>query len=139
MDKKVLWVEDDYYHIQFLFQHLAKEGMTVTPALSAFDAYQAIEHGAKFDLMIVDIILPISSTLEKLPTAMAKWEDEKYPGVALIKWLKTEKKVKCPVVILSVIDEPISEFGLQDLEISDSIHKKRLGPSAFAERILKLL
>ena len=129
MAKKILWVEDDYYHIQFLFHYLEKEGAVITPALSACDAYQIINKGTKFDLMVIDIILPISSSLEKLPEAVNEWKAEKYPGIGLVKWLKAIRNVDCPVVVLSVIDDPIQEYGLADLISMTPVPEKRFRPN----------
>ena len=139
MTTKILWVEDDYYHIQYLFHHLQKEGAVITPALSACDAYRLVEKGNKFDLMVVDIILPISSSLEKLPDTVADWNLEKYPGIGLVKWLKGKKKVDCPVVILSVIDDPICEYDLTEFNVDEVILKKGLGPHEFTEKIKPFL
>lgn len=140
MTTKILWVEDDYYHIQYLFHYLEKEGAVVTPALSAYDAYRLVEKGTRYDLIVVDIILPISSTLEKLPDTVEEWKkQEKYPGIGLVKWLKTKKKVDCPVVILSVIDDPISEYHLVGFKIDEAILKKGLGPHEFTEKIQRFL
>lgn len=134
---KILWIEDDYYNYQSLFRPLQRKGIEVDYALSALDGYRKALTWKQYSIIVVDIILPIKKESGSLPEVMKSWEDEKYPGIGLVKWLIKTQKVNCPIVILSVVDNPIESYNLQELGIADYIPKRGLLPSVLSERLLK--
>jgi len=137
MSTKILWVEDDYYNYQSLFRPLQRRGIEVDYALSALDGYQKAQHWKQYAVIVVDIILPPKREPGSLPDIVKTWEKEKFFGIGLVKWLLKELKVDCPVIILSVVDNPVDDYGLQGLELADYIPKRGLLPSELTKRILK--
>ena len=139
MKNHILWIEDDYYAIQGLVRPLVKAGFEVDPATSAVEGYKKAKNWRSYDLIIVDLILPLSDSDEKLPLEVIAWEREVYVGVGLAKWLLTELKVKCPVLLLSVVRDPITTFHLENIGLADYLPKRGLLPSRVKEEVLKLL
>ncbi len=137
--KKILWIEDDYYHIQALFFHIEKLGYMIRPALNALDGYYEAKKWRNYEAIVVDIILPLRVPNQKLPSPVDQWAKEAFPGIGLLKWLLTELKPRCPVLILSVWDDPIEKFHLEDLPIQEVIVKKALGPKQLFEIMRKYL
>lgn len=139
MDHTVLWIEDDYYNYQGLFRPLQKAGMKVEYALSALEGYKKARNWKNYALIVVDIILPLTKDADPVPAEVARWRNEPYPGVGLVKWLKGELQAACPVVILSVVDDPITNYGLENLGIEANISKRAVLPSELAEKITAIL
>ena len=134
--QKILWIEDDYYNYQSLFRPLQLMGISLDYALSALEGYNKARKWRMYAAIVVDIILPLKMEVGEMPEVVKAWEKEQYPGIGLVKWLLAEEKVKIPVIILSVIDNPIQRYDLQDLGIADYIPKRGLLPSVVTQRIL---
>ena len=143
MSKKILWIDDDYYAIQGLFRPLEKGGgYIVETAISALDGFNKAQKWKNYDLIVVDLILPISEQQEKIPDVVSGWEDEgkfEHVGIGLVKWLLLDMKVKCPVVILSVIPNPITAYKLDNIGLTGYIRKSGLLPTVLKEEIYSML
>jgi len=139
MNTKILWIEDDYYNYQSLFRPLEQKGVVVEHALSAAEGYKKARNWKNYDLIVVDIILPLTKDSAPIAEEVLRWEKEEYLGIGLVKWLRNTIKVKCPIVILSVIDDPIENYHLQELHIEDNVAKRGLLPSRLTERIKPIL
>jgi DNA-binding response OmpR family regulator len=139
MKPKVLWIEDDYYNYQSLFWPLEQKGVIIDHALSASEGYKKAKNWKDYDLIVVDIILPLTKDSNPIDEEVHKWEKEDYLGIGLVKWLRNGIKVKSPIVILSVIDDPVENYNLQNLHIDDNLSKRGLLPSTLTERIKPML
>ncbi len=139
MTKHILWIEDDYYAIKGLMRPLEKAGFTVDAAASAHDGYLKAMQWQSYDLITVDLILPLSNDDRILPEKVAAWQTEEYTGVGLLKWLLTELQVKCPVLLLSVVRHPTHTFHLENLGLAGYLPKRGLLPSHVKEEVFKLL
>ncbi len=139
MARQILWIEDDYYAIQGLMRPLEKAGFTVDPAPSAYDGYIKAMHWQSYDLITVDLILPLSNDDRILPEKVAAWQGEEYAGVGLLKWLLTELKVQCPVLLLSVVRHPTQTYHLENIGLAGYLPKRGLLPSHVKEEIFRLL
>jgi CheY-like chemotaxis protein len=142
MTKKILWIDDDYYAIQGLFRSIEKSGIKVISATSALDGYRKAQKWKEYDLIVVDLILPIAEHQETVPDIVKTWEDEyenAQVGVGMVKWLLQNLEVTCPVVILSVVPNPLVTYGLTDLAIKVAISKGGLLPSDLYSEIMKLI
>ncbi len=137
MTIKILWIEDDYYNYQSLFRPLRRRGVEVDFALSALEGYKKAQKWSQYAMIVVDIILPPKREPGTLPDIVKDWEKEKYFGIGLLKWLLNDLKAECPVIILSVVDDPIEGYDLQGLGVADYIPKRGLLPSVLTKRILK--
>ncbi len=139
MNKRILWIEDDYFAIRGLLRPLQKDNFIVDSAQSAVDGYEKAQNWLIYDLIIVDLILPLSIDSLEIPEKVASWNDEVHVGVGLVKWLLTELKVKCPVMVLSVINDPIQRYHLENLGIAGCLAKRGLLPSKVANEVYRLL
>lgn len=141
MDEKILWIDDDYYAIQGLFRPLEKEKYKVDVAVSAVEGYEKAQRWQDYSLIVVDLILPVSQE-ESAPEPVNSWDDqERYPyvGIGLVEWLLKDIKVKCPVVILSIVPDPVSVHRLESLGVSGFIQKSGLLPTDLKEELLPIL
>ncbi len=141
MNKKILWIDDDYFAIQGLFRPLEKEGYKVDFALSALEGYQKAKKWEEYSLIVVDLILPISQE-ESAPEPVKSWDNQEeyaYVGIGLAKWLLKDIKVTRPVVILSVVPDPISTYKLEGLGIAGYIRKSGLLPTNLREELIKII
>jgi CheY-like chemotaxis protein len=139
MKKRILWIDDDYYHIKGLLYPLEKAGFEIDFAVSATQGYQKASNWEGYDLILVDLILPISSQEENIPDEIKAWKSERFVGIGLLKWLQKDMKVNCPVVVLSVISDPISRFDLEDLNLAGCLAKSALRPSDVKKTIFQAL
>ena len=142
MKKRILWIDDDYYSIQFLFRPIQKAGFQIEYATSALDGYKKALNWQEYGLIVVDLILPISEEQSPIPEIVRSWKengDKEHVGIGLTKWLLNTLNVTCPVVILSVVQDPISTYDLGDLQVAGYIHKGGLLPTKLREELLNIL
>lgn len=141
MNNRILWIDDDYYAIQGLFRPIEKEGYKIDVALSALDGYRKAQKWQGYDLIVVDLIIPISQE-ETAPEPVKSWdnqEDYGYVGIGLIKWLLSEIKPDCPIIILSVVPDPITAYGLEELGLAGYIRKSGLLPTNLKSELMGIL
>jgi DNA-binding NarL/FixJ family response regulator len=139
MKNKILWVEDESYMIQGLFKPLLKMNINIVVAKCAIEAYHMSMDWKSYDMIIVDLIIPLRDDEELMPNIVKDWEIEPYIGIGLAKWLSTELKVECPILLLSVIDNPIKSFELSKFGLKYYLSKSGLLPSRVKEEILSIL
>ncbi len=141
MNKKILWIEDDFYTIRGLIRPIEQRGIVVDVATSAFEGYTKATNWKTYDLIIADLILPISNhENEKLPDIVRSWEDKyEYVGLGVIKWLMQDLKIRKPLIICSVVRDPISTFALGGLGITGYISKSGLLPSQLKDEVFRVL
>jgi CheY-like chemotaxis protein len=138
-ERRILWIEDDYHVVKGLLRPLEKIGVQIDVATSALDGYRMLTKQQRYDLIVVDLILPLTDDTWPPPKIVAAWQDERHAGVGLLKWLMQDLKVECPVLVLSVVQDPIPTFDLGDLGIAGSLLKRGLLPSAVKEEVSRLL
>lgn len=140
MTKRILWIDDDYYAIKGLFRPLEKAGYNVDVAVSAYEGFQKAQRWRGYDLIVVDLIIPISEE-ESVPDIVKDWGNEKntYVGIGLVKWLIQQVQATCPVIILSVIPDPITAYRLENLQLTGFIRKSGLLPTDLKNEIFKIL
>jgi CheY-like chemotaxis protein len=142
MSKKILWIDDDYFAIEGLMYPLKKQKIQVDFAISALEGYRKAQKWQEYDLIVVDLIIPVSEKEETTPSFVKNWENEEdFPevGVGIVTWLKKELRVTCPVLILSVVANPIKLYSLEELELAGSISKRGLLPTALKEKLMSFL
>lgn len=141
MKKYLLWVEDDYYAIKGLFRPLERSGFLIDVATSAADGYHKALKWDKYALIIVDLIMPLSDsdTSWPLPAEVEAWKKEEYAGIGLLKWLKLKLGAECPILLLSIIQDPISKYGLEDLHLDGTLMKRGLLPTQVKEVVFQIL
>ncbi len=139
MHKRILWIEDDYYAIKGLVRPLEKNGFQVDAATSAIEGYHKASSWQRYDLIVVDLILPLSDDEQDLPEKVSAWRYEEYVGVGLLKWLLTDLKVTCPVMLLSVVRHPMHTFQLGQMGLASYLPKRGLLPSQVKAEVFRLL
>lgn len=141
MSKKILWIDDDFYAIQGLFRPLVQQGYTIQDARSALEGYRKALSWQEYDLIVVDLIITIDERQETTPEIVRSWiDEEEYPqvGIGIVKWLLTDLKVTCPVVILSIVADPIKTYQMEYLGLAGSIQKDGLLPTTLRDQILDI-
>ncbi len=136
MKNRILWIEDDYYHIKGLLRPLEKEGFKVTFSTSANDAYQKAQDWRDYEIIIIDMILPPIDEEAELSPEVGKWGQEEYLGVGLLKYIKYELKCSSPIIVLSVaangltdvlnalgVDRVLLKRGLLPREVQRIVHE----------------
>jgi CheY-like chemotaxis protein len=139
MDKKILWIEDDYFQIQALLTPVEKLGFKVEYALTAADGLEKAKKWKDYSLIIVDIILPLRNPNQKLSETLQAWGKEDYPGIGFVKWLLKDMQVKRPIIILSVFDNLSEEYGLNNIGVAKIISKSGLLPSKLLQQLSEYL
>ena len=138
-EQQILWIEDDYFAIRGLMHQLENEGFNIEAATSALEAFQKAPGWESYDVILVDLIIPLTISDEPLPEKVKSWKKEKYVGIGILKWLKRELKVDCPVLMLSVVRDPIARFNLENLGLAGYLPKRGLMPSQIKTKVLEIL
>ena len=60
--RRILWVEDDYYHLKGLVRPLVKKGCEIVNAGSYVEAVGLLNDWRNFSLILLDLIIPYSDT-----------------------------------------------------------------------------
>ena len=139
MNKKILWIEDDFYAIKGLVRPLTKLGYEIDVATSAMDGYKKAQHWQGYDMLVVDLIIPVCEHDISIPETVQSWAQEKHVGIGLAKWLKSEQKVDRPILLLSVVRDPIARFGLAEYGLQHSLSKSGLVPTRVKDTVLSML
>ncbi|MEA5594191.1 ATP-binding protein [Rivularia sp. UHCC 0363] len=79
----ILIVDDEPVNLQVLNNHLSLHKYRITQALSGKDALEAVENGDKFDLILLDIMMPKMSGYKVCATLREKYPAHQLPVVML--------------------------------------------------------
>jgi len=106
--KKILWVEDDYYHLKGLFKKVEKKGFSVIPARSYIEAKTLLKNESEFCMIVLDLIIPYSeSTLVDPDLKNIETNDDATKnGVLLFDFIIGELKLDIPILILTMAQTP---------------------------------
>ena len=96
---KILICEDNQLSMKTLFYVMEREGFTTEIAEDGLKALSLLQRNV-YDLILMDIHLPFHSGLE------------------LIRYLRTELKLKTPVLVLSAFSDPQMRRQAGELEIN---------------------
>lgn len=105
--RKILWIEDDYYHLKGLIKPLKRNGIQVDVARTFVEAKAMLLNWKEYDLFLCDLIIPFSfnmfedvkSNSEKIISA----DDLVIHGTSIIEHLVKEIGIDAPIFILSVV------------------------------------
>jgi CheY-like chemotaxis protein len=123
---RILWIEDDYYHLQGLVRGLLKEGFEVVTAYSGLESTEMLKEWQAYDLIIVDLILPTSETSES--GSVAGLGAERFVGMGLLKHMMQDLRVTIPVIVLSVVIDPDVWAEIESLGVKAILPKGGLLP-----------
>jgi len=118
--RRVLWIEDDYYHMKGLVKPLKEQGVEVVSARSVVEAKTQLADWQNFSLILCDLILPYSDTQAVKPERDDSEESDLVEnGLSLIEYMTKEIRVTIPVVVLSIVNsEPI----VDRLSVNANVH-----------------
>ena len=104
---RILWIEDDYYHLKGLVKPLQKMGFKIATARSFVEARKSLQDWQQFCMIILDLILPYSET-ERVSRGQAGGNgiaDMTENGVGLFDHMVDELRLTIPILILSVVTD----------------------------------
>jgi hypothetical protein len=73
-----------------------------------------------------------------IPDMVKAWEEEEYLGLGLARWLATKANVDCPILILSVVQDPLTTYHLDSCNLKYSLCKSGLLPSVVKNEIFSI-
>jgi len=136
---KILWIEDDYYHVKGLFRRLEKEGYTILYATSANEAYYKVQDWQTYDVIVVDVILPLRDQRDnELLPEVENWKQEEYAGIGLLKYMYRELRIEVPVIALSVVANKLAGT-LEALGVDEVLLKRGILPRQVQETVHEVL
>jgi CheY-like chemotaxis protein len=136
---KILWVEDDYYHLKYLARLITKKGFDVVPARSLIEAKELLDN-QKFDLVLLDLIIPYSETKLKGPEINYNDEEDDSVlaanGAALLDYVVQELKLNVPIILQTVIMTKAHIDRLMQHGATMSLHKSGLLPEDIERTVM---
>lgn len=145
--KKILWIDDDYFHIKGLAKSLEKEGYKVVPARSYVEATNFLEYWESYCLVILDLIIPYSESaplkndisdddlIDRRENAYNLAEN----GIELFNYMIYEIKLNIPIIILSVVQHREITNGLLKQGAKERIYKLGLLPNELKRIVIETL
>jgi CheY-like chemotaxis protein len=111
-NKKILWIEDDHYHLKGLTRPLAKDGFEIIAAKSYIQAVSELDkHKNDLCLILLDLIIPRSLTDTIEPTESEEDFQNKIEtphdlvenGMELLNYIKKKLLLTIPIIVLSIV------------------------------------
>jgi DNA-binding response OmpR family regulator len=146
-NKKILWIDDDYFHLKGLTRSLEKDGYKITVARSYEEAKNELDRNTDFCIVLLDLIIPYSLTGNKIKDKTPDKSDKLVEtpgklaehGVSLFNDIKKILPQTTPIIILSIVQ---AEEIISDL-IKNGAHKRliKLGllPNTLKNTVLESL
>lgn len=98
MKNTILFLDDDQYDMKPFVEKLEKENFNVKSFAEPEEALEFLKSVRSPDLIIADLIMRTS------PDESA--EEAHYVGIIFCKTVREELKLKCPIIVLSVVSDP---------------------------------
>jgi CheY-like chemotaxis protein len=118
MAVKILLAEDEELLIDVLQRKLTKEGYELKVAKNGREALEILRGGEKFDLILLDIIMPEMSGFEVMEEMQ-----------------KDENLKKIPVIVISNSGQPVELTRAKALGAKDWIVKTEFDPQEVLEKV----
>jgi hypothetical protein len=118
---------------------MEKLNFEIDIANSALEGYQMAQNWETYDILVVDLIIPLSGDEKAIPQIVKEWEKEPFVGIGLAKWLVTELSISVPILLLSVVQNPLTVYDLKKFGLQYYLPKSGLLPSLVKEEILRIL
>lgn len=140
MNRKILWVEDDYYAIKGLVRPLENANFKIQVATSAKEAYDYVMKWQDYDLIVLDVIVSVTDDEEPVIPEIEQWANtDEYVGIAMARWLLQDLKIERPILLMSVVNDPVNRFGLTGTPNLYYLSKKGLLPSRVKDEVFRIL
>jgi CheY-like chemotaxis protein len=120
MSKRVLWLDNDEAYIQEYRAALEKEGMYAKAVTTVTEAEEAIRNDSKYDLLILDVMIPTKSEDEELDYPPEETNSGLKTGLVFYRRMKEQlKALGTKVIVMTVrldkgIREEFKEAGLEE-------------------------
>lgn len=139
--QKILWVEDDYYHVKGLVKPLEKIGFQVVPARSFVEAKSLLKNWSSFCIVLLDLIIPYSERELVNPNQKEDETNETVSenGLALFDYMVEELRINVPIVILSVIRTQQIMDSLMSKGAARTVEKSGLLPKDIKHVVLDVI
>lgn len=132
---KLLWIEDDASQIFGLMSPLIRAGYKVDTVRDYEEAIKILSEN-KYDLIILDIIIPSGKVISSEEDLKAI-EKDKYYG---IKFLETDLGEIPPILVLTVINNPKVLHQIeQSPKVKRVLVKGMIKPSDLKVEVIKIL
>lgn len=118
MKKSVLIVDDDDLMVETLIQRLKNEDFEAIYVNNAYQALDLVIKNTKFDLIIIDLMLPKLSGLKLL-----KILNIHYPSTVPIIFISSMNN---PEIILNTIERGAKDFFTKPINLEELMSKIRL-------------
>ena len=115
---KILLAEDEELLIDVLQRKLTQEGYELKVAKNGKEALEILKSGEKFDLILLDIIMPEMSGFEVMEEMQ-----------------KEENLKKIPVIVISNSGQPVELTRAKNLGAKDWIIKTEFEPKEVLEKV----
>lgn len=134
MKQRILFADDDRRRTEIFVEMLRMEGYEVTFAATIKEAQKEFdERTFDFDLIILDIMMPVEDYAGKNPRELRKG------GFIFLRSIReTQSKDKLPVIILTVIHDDDTKKEAFDAGCNEYLEKPCL-PSALLYAVRELL
>lgn len=106
MSKTVLWIDDEYNSFTQLVSGLVKDGIKLEFVDTFIKAREMLEGLHKYDVIVLDIILPEGREYKLEEANIAQLRDRTYLGLLLLKEIAHLKKPVPKVVVLTIAEDP---------------------------------
>ena len=146
MAKKILWIEDDYFHIAGLVEPLVEDKYTVEAARSLKEAELKLQNWKNYSLVVLDLIIPYSESYmldprkNESPFIFENWTDADLArnGMEIFIYMKEKIEINIPVLVLSVVRNRDIVNRLISLGAVKYIDKTSITPNELKREILEL-
>ena len=145
MGRRILWIEDDYFHLKSLARPLVKMGFEIVPAHSVVEARQSLARWGDYDLILLDLILPMTQGEEGLEgdNNVESFDDVEElmtrNGRELLNYIVSKLKVSKPILVLSVAASAKLAEDLVSAGAAQCVVKRGLLPEDLKKITVKLL
>jgi len=139
---KILWIDDDYEAIKGLMRPLEQAGHEIDPARTIVSALEKLRGGIEYELAIIDIILPLStSTHTSVPACIQESLDTgHHAGEGLIAYMRQELGWRIPIIVMSVLaHDGQVRARLESYEISEFLTKGDLSSQQVKQTVERVL
>lgn len=111
--KKILWIEDEADIIKYVVSPLKRNGVIFQIAESD-EEFNKIKHDIdKFDLILLDLILPKKNSTPPYD----------YVGLEILKELTNKLKTEVPIVVFTVVNNHNTNSKLSEYNVYDILYK----------------
>ena len=135
----ILWIEDDIYRIKGLLNPLEEQGARIFNAKNYKQAIESLNSGVKFDLFVVDLIIPNGNAdelCEEREDKLDKTNDILGVNVCI---LCKNKYPDVPIVVITVVSDNVTIKKLMEIGVNRIFQKGSLFPSELKDELIDLI